>query len=100
MDVSKELGLTGDLSLALSSPRREDIYDFEVTHDKKWRMEALRRFLALKDELLFSHSFDYVILDTSPGIHYWSINSLVAGDVLILMSKHEHGHRGHEEDGL
>ena len=88
VDVSKELGLKGQLSLALSSPRREDIYDFEVGHDKKWQLEALRRFLALKDELLSSYSFDYVILDTSPGIHYWSINSLVAADVLILMSKY------------
>jgi len=88
VNVSEQLGLSGQLSLALSSPRKEDIYDLEVGHDKKWQLEALRRFLALKEELVSTHGFDYVILDTSPGVHYWSLNALVASDILVLMSKY------------
>src|SRR3712207_2168359 len=30
---------------------------------------------------------DYVILDTSPGIRYWSINSLAIADILFLTLK-------------
>jgi MinD-like ATPase involved in chromosome partitioning or flagellar assembly len=88
MDVSSELGTKGKLSLALSSPRKEDVYAFEALQDKKWQLAALRRFLGLKEELLSDMGFDYVLLDTSPGIHYWSINALVAADILILMSKY------------
>lgn len=87
LDVSRELGLKGQLSLALSSPGKEDIYNFESRQDRKWQLAALRRFVALKDDLLSRLSYDYVLLDTSPGIHYWSINALVAADTLILMSK-------------
>jgi chromosome partitioning protein len=88
LDVSTELGLRGRLSLALSSPGKEDVYDFQARQDKKWQIAALRRFLTVKEELISQVGFDYVFLDTSPGIHYWSVNSLVASDILILMSKY------------
>ncbi len=88
LDVSEEMGLKGRLSLALASPGKEDIYNFETRQDRKWQLAALRRFLALKSELLSKLSYDYVLLDTSPGIHYWSINALVAADLLVLMSKY------------
>ncbi len=87
LDLSGELGVKGQLFLALSSPGKEDIFNFESRQDRKWQLAALRRFLSLKEELLSKLSFDYVLLDTSPGIHYWSINALVAADILILMSK-------------
>ncbi len=88
VDVSEELGLPGRLALALASPSKEDIYNFETRQDRKWQLAALRRFLAIKETLFSKFSFDYVFLDTSPGIHYWSINALVAADILILMSKY------------
>ena len=86
LDLSSELNVKGQLCLALASPGKEDIYEFESKQDKKWQIAALRRFLGLKEELL--SRFDYVLFDTSPGIHYWSINALVAADILILMSKY------------
>jgi MinD-like ATPase involved in chromosome partitioning or flagellar assembly len=30
---------------------------------------------------------DYIILDTSPGIRYWSINAIAASDLLFLVMK-------------
>lgn len=88
LDMSAELGLKGKLSLALSNPRKEDVYAFEAMQDKKWQLAALKRFLTVIEELGSKQSFDYIFLDTSPGIHYWSINALVAADLLILMSKY------------
>jgi hypothetical protein len=37
--------------------------------------------------LISDYESDYVILDTSPGIRYWSINSLAVADVLFLTLK-------------
>ncbi len=34
-----------------------------------------------------STSLDYLFLDTSPGIRYWSVNSLAAADTLLLLMK-------------
>jgi chromosome partitioning protein len=33
------------------------------------------------------HHADYIIIDTSPGIRYWSINALVVADALLLTIK-------------
>ena len=88
VDVSAEIGTKGKIALGFSSPRKEDVYAFEALQDKKWQLAALKRFLSLKDELHTKFGFDYILFDTSPGIHYWSINALVAADILILMSKY------------
>jgi len=48
---------------------------------------VFRRFLQLRELLLSEYPADYMIIDTSPGIRYWSINALVIGDVLLLTLK-------------
>ena len=45
---------------------------------------ALRRFLGAKKELFDKYQLDYLLLDTSPGIRYWSINTLATADFLFL----------------
>ena len=87
VDVSSELGLKGTLLLGFSSPRKEDINDIEVKHDMKWQLTALRRFLLAKSQLFEKYHIDYLFLDTSPGIRYWSVNTLAAADVLLLLMK-------------
>ena len=87
IDVSSELGLKGQLLLGLSSPRREDVQEIEIKHDLKWQLKAMRRFLAAKKTLFTKHDFDYILLDTGPGIRYWSINTLAAADLLFLTMK-------------
>jgi chromosome partitioning protein len=37
--------------------------------------------------LSYQYKADYIIIDTSPGIRYWSINALVVADVLLLTLK-------------
>ena len=87
VDVSSELGLNGKLFLGLSSAKKEDIHEIEIHHDMNWQFSALRRFLAAKKELFSNLEIDYIFLDTSPGIRYWSINAIAAADLLFLIMK-------------
>jgi MinD-like ATPase involved in chromosome partitioning or flagellar assembly len=49
-------------------------------------MKALGRLLSLKTTLLNDMEFDYVILDTSPGLQYSSINAIVSADVALVVT--------------
>jgi chromosome partitioning protein len=53
----------------------------------KWQLNALRRFFSAKNQLFEEYNIDYLFLDTSPGIRYWSINTLAAADMLFLLMK-------------
>jgi hypothetical protein len=41
----------------------------------------------MRDVLMRDYDLDYIIIDTSPGIRYWSINALAVADVLLLTLK-------------
>ena len=40
-----------------------------------------------KKELFSKFDLDYILLDTSPGIRYWSINAIAASELLFLVMK-------------
>jgi chromosome partitioning protein len=86
-DLTSELEMKGKFLVGFSSPRKEDVNEIEVKHDSKWQLQALRRFLAAKKELFEKYQLDYLFLDTSPGIRYWSINTLATADYLFLLMK-------------
>ena len=87
MDLSSELGLSGKLYVGFSSSGKEDINEIEIKHEQKWQLAAIRRFLSAKNQLFEEYEIDYLLLDTSPGIRYWSINSLASADQLFLIMK-------------
>jgi MinD-like ATPase involved in chromosome partitioning or flagellar assembly len=87
IDFSSELDLGGELYIGFSSSKKDDIDEIEIHHDDKWQWIALKRFLRAKRELFSNYKMDYIILDTSPGIRYWSINAIAAADLLFLMMK-------------
>ena len=41
----------------------------------------------LREILMSEFGADYIIVDTSPGIRFWSINSLAIADTLLLTLK-------------
>ena len=86
-DVSSELGLKGKLLLGFASPNREDISEIEFQHDQKWQLKAIKRFQSFKNQLFEEYDLDCLLLDTSPGIRYWSINSLAMANMLFLIMK-------------
>jgi MinD-like ATPase involved in chromosome partitioning or flagellar assembly len=87
VDVSSELGLEGKLFIGFSSPGKDDISEIELRHEQKWQLAAIRRFLSAKNQLFEEYGIDYLFLDTSPGIRYWSLNTLAVADTVFLVMK-------------
>ncbi|MDQ3848906.1 MAG: AAA family ATPase [Thermoproteota archaeon] len=84
-DKSKKIGR---FLVGFSNPQKEEIYRLEGTiKTANANIQLLRRFVQLREDLISDYESDYVILDTSPGIRYWSINSLAVADVLFLTLK-------------
>ena len=86
-DLTEELEVNGKFYVGFSSPRKEDVNEIECKHDTKWQLQALRRFLLAKQVLFEKYKLDYLFLDTSPGIRYWSINTLASADLIFLLMK-------------
>jgi septum site-determining protein MinD len=84
-DVSREKKLKGKLFVALANPSMEAIRG-GIASDRKREMMALRRLLMLKDHLLGKLAMDHVILDTSPGLSYASINAVTAADLVLVVA--------------
>jgi chromosome partitioning protein len=75
----------GKLWLGFSNPKKEEIYKLEG--GKQEKVQFLRRFIVMREQLFSNLKADYVIIDTSPGIRYWSINALAIADILFLTLK-------------
>ena len=87
---STALNKKGKLQVGFSSSQKEEIYKLEgggVTRPTGTKLQLLRRFIQLREDLISDYYSDFVIIDTSPGIRYWSINSLAIADTLFLTLK-------------
>jgi chromosome partitioning protein len=79
----------GKLLVGFSNPQKEEIYKLEGSiKTANANIQLLRRFVQLREDLISDYESDYIILDTSPGIRYWSINSLAVADILFLTLKY------------
>jgi chromosome partitioning protein len=74
----------GQLWVGFCNSKKEEIFKLEGGSS---RINLFRRFILLRELLSFKYKADYIIIDTSPGIRYWSINALVVADVLLLILK-------------
>jgi len=83
VDFTDRIHNGGKLFIGLANPATEAIRDMSAK-DRKWEMRALGRLLALRNSLLSDKSFDYIIMDTSPGLQYSSINAIVSADLVIV----------------
>ena len=82
---SAHTSANGKLWLGFSNPKKEEIYKLEG--GKQEKVQFLRRFIVMREQLFSNFKADYVIVDTSPGIRYWSINALAIADFLYLTLK-------------
>jgi len=83
IDLSNRIHNAGKLFVGLANPATEAIRDMSAK-DRKWEMRALGRLLALRNSLINDKGFDYLILDTSPGLQYSSINAIVSADLILV----------------
>ncbi len=80
--------LKGKLYVAFSSASKEEIYKLDgAVRQEGSKIQLLRKFLMLREEIVANYNPDFIIIDTSPGIRYWSINSLAIADTIILSLK-------------
>jgi len=79
----------GKLWIGFSNPQKEEIYKLEgnLGKAKDSKIQLLRKFIQLREDLISEYNCDYVVIDTSPGIRYWSINSLAVADAIFLTLK-------------
>ncbi len=82
----------GQLGVGFCNAKKEEIYKLEggspaTSKQDTSKIHLLRRFILLRELLISEYHADYVIIDTSPGIRYWSINALAVADTLLLTLK-------------
>jgi len=85
IDLTQAYSGKGRFLVGLANPTTEAIREM-LANDRKWEMKALGRLLSLKASLLNDMQLDYVILDTSPGLQYSSINAIVSADVVLVIT--------------
>lgn len=83
---------TGKLWVGFCNSKKEDIYKLEggssgSGKQNSTKIQSLRKFILLRESLISNYDADYIIIDTSPGIRYWSINALAVADTLLLTLK-------------
>jgi chromosome partitioning protein len=90
-EINNNIKISGNLWVGLCSSRKEEIYKLEGSSgggkQDSSKIQLLRRFILLREQLISLHDADYIIIDTSPGIRYWSINALAVADTLFLTLK-------------
>jgi MinD-like ATPase involved in chromosome partitioning or flagellar assembly len=78
----------GKLLVAFSSTSKDEIYKLDgAVRQEGSKIQLLRKFLMLREEIVSNYNADFIIIDTSPGIRYWSINSLAIADTILLSLK-------------
>jgi MinD-like ATPase involved in chromosome partitioning or flagellar assembly len=80
--------VNGKLYVSFCNPKKEEIYKLDYTGKQDTpRIQLLRRLILLREQIISTYGADYIIIDTSPGIRYWSINALAVSDTLFLTLK-------------
>jgi septum site-determining protein MinD len=85
LDLSDRRSGSGRFLVGLADPATEAIREMSAK-DRKWEMRALGRLLSLKNSLLNDLHLDYLVLDTSPGLQYSSINAIVSADAVLVVT--------------
>ncbi len=85
VDYTPQCDCNGTMFVGLANPATEALRDMSAK-DRKWEMRALGRLMSLKNTLLNDMELDYLLLDTSPGLQYSSINAIVSADIVLVVS--------------
>ena len=78
----------GKLLVGFSNGSKDEIYRLEGSVRQDTSMvHLLRKFILIREEISSIYDLDYIVMDTSPGIRYWSINTLAIVDIILLSLK-------------
>ena len=84
-DLSHRIQSDDKLFVCFANPATEAIRDISAK-DRKWEVRALRKLMSLKDAPLDEKGFDYLIFDTSPGVQFSSMNSIMIADFVVVVT--------------
>lgn len=90
IDFSKVLNEDrGKLYVGFSNYHKDDIYriDVNINQAQTSKLKILKNFIWLREEIIAKKNADYIIIDTSPGVRFWSINALSVSDIILLTLK-------------
>jgi len=89
IDASKHMtSPEGKLFVGLANPSSDAIRKMSAK-SRRWEIRALGRLLSLRSPLFDDMKLDYLIIDTSPGLQYSSINAIVSSDVALVVATTE-----------
>ncbi|MBA3749708.1 MAG: AAA family ATPase [Nitrosopumilus sp.] len=77
---------TGKLYVGLCGSKKEDFIKLEGG-SSDFRKQLFHKLIMFREKLIETYNPDYIIIDTSPGIRYWSLNALALADVFFLTLK-------------
>ena len=80
----------GVFNVVFSNPKKEEITSLDIQNKNASKSQMLKKMLFLREKTNPDIEYDFIILDTSPGIRHWSINSLAIADIIILSLKMDH----------
>lgn len=86
LENREKIKKTGKLWIGFSNLQKQEVFALENA-DAEIKREIIRRFIYLRERLISDYCADYIIIDTSPGMRFWSINSLAIADILLLTLK-------------
>ena len=83
VNLSEAYGLRGTLSLSLANPDIDAIKE-TLTKTRRWEMNALKKLVRIR-KIIGKLGYHVLIYDTSPGVHYSALNTLIASDNVVLV---------------
>lgn len=85
VDATGALGTKGKIFVGYSNPDISAVREIS-SKDRRWQSKALQVLMDCKKELCY-RGFDVVIMDTSPGVDYMSVNVVACSDYVIMVIK-------------
>src|SRR5919112_5521080 len=85
-DGSLPNGSDGKLFVALCASRKDDFIKLEGGNSD-FRKQLFHKLIMFREKLIETYDPDYIIIDTSPGVRYWSLHALALADVFFLTLK-------------
>jgi chromosome partitioning protein len=76
----------GKLYVGLCASNKEDFIRLEGGNSD-FRKQLFHKLIMFREKLIEKYNLDYIIIDTSPGVRYWSLNALAIADVFFLTLK-------------
>ena len=79
--------LKGKLFVGLANPTHESIKD-QLTFDQKRNMQMLQNLVKLKKDILNApYNVDYLVIDSSPGSNYSTVNAVLVAEACLFIVK-------------